>query len=178
MKISNFTVPPTFREPLPKAVSDEEKEKVKEDGTSSGMPTNAAPTPAVAEASSGPEEEDKKEVTPEQAKWLEDMQARGVSWFPWPDNNKIRSGNLMMVQLMLDQNKDPWTDKVPTQQELEDVARRQKDAEEQEEARAHAQAQAAQEPIPPKDQAVPAPRPEPQQVQQFQGFDFGEDDDD
>jgi hypothetical protein len=168
--ISKYTVPPTYREPVPKS--------------GSGIPSNGMNTPAVSNALAATADDARKDgeadaaaqhqVTPEQAEWLKKLHDGRIAWVPYPDNDKIRRGNLMAIQYLLDQKKDPWTEKVPNQQELEDELEKQKEAEDQ----SQAQIQAAAEQLLPlrKESMFPAPR-EQQSVSQFKGFDFDDDDD-
>jgi hypothetical protein len=119
--ISRYTVPPTYREPVPKAPKEEEEQadKAKEDGGASGVPSNGLGTPATAgalaivdgAADEKPDAKDEspKEVTPEQAEWLAKLKSQGHPWMPWPDEHKIRRGSLMSIQILRDQGKDPWT---------------------------------------------------------------------
>jgi hypothetical protein len=116
--------------------------------------------------------------TQEQAEWLKEMQAQGMQWRPFPDDFKVRSGNLMTIQFMLDQGKDPWTDKVPTQQEVLDAAQREQEEEEQRKKQEEEERQRLeQEQMKRREAAATMPRAEPQPVQQFTGFDFGDDED-
>lgn len=202
MGISKYSVPPTYREVVPKGDEEDkeketEKEKDKEDGGSSGIPTPGVNTPITTtipptnalpgvstsadadKAADAPAEGDnaeKKEPTPTQAAWLLEHKQKGLSWTPWPDENKIRNGNLMRVQHMLDQKKDPWTDKVPTMKELEDKAKEIADAErkrvEEEEERERERVEREKQ-----RGEVGGERPrEERVVQQFTGFEFDEDD--
>lgn len=191
--ISKYTVPPTYREEVPKADVDPEKDKEREaeDGTSaraSAGPSTGTGTPAIANApataltitnaaetpkdAADGQAEEKLEVTPQQAEWLKKLTDSKHPWVPWPDHDKIRRGNLMMIQHMLDQGKDPRTDKVPTQQEFEEQIEKQRLAEEEQKAQAE---RAAEEPQMQarKQSGVPAPKAP---AEQFTGFDFDDDD--
>jgi hypothetical protein len=180
--ISSYTVPPTYREHIPKGNGEEDKDKDKDDATSVGLPSAGLNTPAIANAPShldepmkdAPEGEDpdadKKEVTAEQAQWLTKMKENGWSWVPWPDDNKIRSGNLMQIQRLLDQDKDPWKERVPTPQELETQAR-----DEQQQQQAVEKARPVQEPpMPIRRESILVSPTAPSQPAQFMGFDFDE----
>lgn len=186
MYISNTTVPPTFREPIPPghAIADKERDETaipamaaSTVGTPAQSGTAQAPVPVEDGGPDAPEND--IGVTKEQAEWLREMDARGIMWKPYPDDAIVRSGNLMAVQAILDQSKDPWKEKVPTDQDLKDAA--QKDKEEEEEKtqqKEEDEQRAEQEALKRKGTAAPVPGPvEPQQVQQFTGFDFGDDED-
>jgi hypothetical protein len=188
MKISQYTVPPTYREPIPEDPQGKEKEKEKEDDATSAAPTNGFNTPALSqpvvpnEAPAESEEEKKDEGAPAAAEWLQKLRAQGITWQPYPDAMKIRVGNLGQVQYLIDQGKDPWTEKVTTQDEQELMAQKQREAEEQQEqarAELEAQARAQVEAQAPPGQAHPSQEHrEPQEVSQFKGFEFEEEEDD
>jgi cell division septation protein DedD len=121
--------------------------------------------------------EENKEGAPEQAEWLAKMREKNIHWVPWPNDDKIRTGNLMAIQHLLDQKRDPWTEAVPTKQELDDALKREKDAQEQAEAQARAQALAVREETARREPMVPTQAREPEQARpQFKGFEFDEDD--
>jgi hypothetical protein len=190
MYISNTTVPPTFREPIPRGrvIADKDRDEAAMSGlptSTVGTPAAALPAPPAPTAALVPIEEGAADapetdlaVTKEQAEWLRDMTAQGIMWRPFPDDPIVRSGNLMMIQFMLDQGKDPWMDKVPTQQELLDAAQKEKDEEEEKKQREEEERQRAeQDHIKRREAVASVSAAEPQQVQQFTGFDFGDDDD-
>ncbi|ORY12659.1 vitamin-D-receptor interacting mediator subunit 4-domain-containing protein [Clohesyomyces aquaticus] len=132
--ISRYTVPPTYREPIPKGDSDTEKVREKDDA-SGGLPSNGLGTPVgppgsmviadpPASKDAAPEEEE-KQVTAEQAEWLTKLHEAGVQWVPWPSHDKIRKGGLMVIQDMVDRGLDPHTRLLPAEQELLDRQRRE-----------------------------------------------------
>ncbi|KAF2271250.1 uncharacterized protein EI97DRAFT_388332 [Westerdykella ornata] len=177
--ISQHTVPLTYREHIPRGTSEAEEVKEKGNVTSPLVPANGLGTPAAhggpAPAPTGDttkENAPTASVTAQQAEWLKDMREKGLSWVPWPDDSKIRSGNLMACQHLLDRGKDPWTESAPTKQEMDHVAREEAEAAEAE-AKGHAQ---EAEPAEKRDHAAHPPRVDPQQVAQFTGFDFDDDD--
>lgn len=119
--ISQYTVPPTYRERAPEATSDKDKD----DAASSGAPTNGVNTPAHAPAQPDPDapkdgenaENKPAEVTAEEEEWLEKLQRSQIAWYPWPSDEKINTGNL--YQLMYWQARGEHVDKfnVKAQQE-------------------------------------------------------------
>lgn len=102
-----------------------------------------------------------KQVTAEQAEWLKKLNEVGHPWVPWPDNEKIRRGNLMAIQELLDRKKDPWTEKA--------AADKQKEDEEQEEPQAPA-VQPIQTVVR-RESVVPIASAEPRETKMFTGFD-------
>lgn len=106
--ISKYTVPPTFRERVPDAESDA-KDKEAIEGSNSAPATNGLNTPTTAvaaiEAKDGTdapkdgEETDAAapEITAEEEEWLKKLKDSGFAWFPWPDDAKIRRGNLWKI---------------------------------------------------------------------------------
>ncbi|KAF2477764.1 uncharacterized protein BDR25DRAFT_249957 [Lindgomyces ingoldianus] len=134
--ISRYTVPPTYREPIPKGDSDVEKEKDKEETASGSVPSNGlgspikagnlVPTDQAAKDTTVSGEEH-KQVTAEQAEWLTRLHESGVQWVPWPSHEKIRAGGLMAIQHMVDRGLDPTTRLLPAEQEAEDK-RKQEEA--------------------------------------------------
>ncbi|KAF2108400.1 vitamin-D-receptor interacting mediator subunit 4-domain-containing protein [Lophiotrema nucula] len=121
--ISRHTVPPTYREPIPKDAEEVEKEKEKdkdkEEAGSNGVATPSVPAagasfPSADEANKDPdgtgEGPDVKPVTEEQAEWLKKLHESGNQWTPWPSVEKIRVGNLHAIQALLDHGKDPNTE--------------------------------------------------------------------
>ena len=128
--ISRYTVPPTYREPVPAA--DKDKDKEEEDVASSGVPTNGLNTPAIApettesanDGAQGQKEgEDADatapEVTAEEEEWLKKLKASNLPWYPWPNNDRIRAGNLYSLQYWREKGKDLDTFNIPAYMEEE-----------------------------------------------------------
>lgn len=171
MYISNYTVPPTFREEMPSRHASPDKDR-----DASAQPGTAQAPIAVEEGANKPENE--MAPTKEQAEWLKQMTEQGIDWKPYPTDETIRRGNLMKIQDLLDRQQDPWTAIVRTEQEIQEAEQQEKDEEEkrrqqkeEDDRRAHEEAARRRE------QAPPVSAVEPQQVQQFTGFDFGDDED-
>jgi hypothetical protein len=89
---------------------DGETNKDKEEGSISAPATNGLNTPTTAVAPIEPpkdtadaikegEEGDAAvpEITAEEEEWLKKLKDSGFAWYPWPDDNKIRRGNLWKV---------------------------------------------------------------------------------
>ncbi|KAF9694958.1 hypothetical protein EKO04_006793 [Ascochyta lentis] len=108
--ISKYTVPPTFRERVPGAESEGNKDKEPTEGSTSAPATNGLNTPTTAvaaiEAPKDSTETPKEgtetsavapEITAEEEEWLKKLKDSGFAWFPWPDDAKIRRGNLWKV---------------------------------------------------------------------------------
>ncbi len=107
--ISKYTVPPTYRERVPDAAADKNKDK--DDLVSSGHPTNGVNTPinipeSATEASKNDPETQKEgetavnatpDITAEEEEWLRKLKDSQVAWHPWPSNDKIRQGNLFKL---------------------------------------------------------------------------------
>lgn len=186
MAISRYTVPPTYREHVPKAASDADKDEGKPPASAAATaPSNGLGTPAVSSAAedvvqgnANGEGEATMDVTPEQAQWLQKLREHGVPWMPWPNDDKIRRGNLMTVQHLLDLKKDPWADRVSPHQELELGSQQQKEPEEQWQAQAQVQAPAVQRPqVATRSESTTTGFREQAPAQLFTGFDFADDDD-
>ncbi|KAK7187391.1 hypothetical protein DPSP01_002517 [Paraphaeosphaeria sporulosa] len=145
--IAQSTVPPTYREALPEKQS-EDRSKPTEDGASSAVPSNAVGTPAQQPAQEAPQhtaevqarEGEEQAITEEEAEWLKKLKASGFAWYPWPDEDKIRRGNLMQIQHVLDRGRDP------TSEDLTKLGEDEKDriAAEAAQAQVNQEAQAAQ----------------------------------
>lgn len=176
------------------------EEKKKDEAPSSTVPTTAVGTPAVAETTELPKDTEAQAAAADQPPpstepdYLRKGREMGLFWTPWPDDDRIRKGNLMAIQRLLDQGKDPWTDKVLTAAEMEAAAQREKNQQEEHERkkreredqaraqyeereRQRQQAQAVQqqqggEGAPQQQGQAQAP------VAQFGGFDFDDDDED
>jgi hypothetical protein len=108
--ISRYTVPPTFRERIPDVDTDTNKEKDAVEGVASAPATNGVNTPNnvvaatqlsqdVADLPKEGEDTDAAapEITAEEEEWLKKLKDSGFAWFPWPDDAKIRRGNLWKV---------------------------------------------------------------------------------
>lgn len=108
-------MPPTYRERVPDAVP--EKEREKEDAGSSGAPTNGVNTPANALEPTEPprgEIDSRKEganadavapeITAEEEEWLKKLNESQMAWYPWPSNEKIRLGNLYKLMYYREKN--------------------------------------------------------------------------
>jgi len=112
-------VPPTYRERVPPASTDKDKEK--EDAASSAAPTNGLNTPAhvpdVADTSQPapgePLQADNpdapQEITAEEEEWLRKLKDSKIAWYPWPSDDKIRTGNLYKLMYWQAKNKDMET---------------------------------------------------------------------
>ena len=105
--ISRYTVPPTFRERVPDADGDTNKDKEAIEGSASAPATNGFNTPTTAVAPAEPPKDNAEapkegeetdvavpEITAEEEEWLKKLKESGFAWYPWPDNDKIRRGNL------------------------------------------------------------------------------------
>lgn len=117
--ISQYTVPPTYRERLPPPPPATDKDKDKEDAASGGAPTNGVTTPANApdamDITKGTPQEPKEgdaatdgppEMTAEEEEWLKKLKASKIAWYPWPNDDKIRTGNLYKLMYWQAKNKD------------------------------------------------------------------------
>ncbi|KAJ4987726.1 mediator of rna polymerase ii transcription subunit 4 [Stagonosporopsis vannaccii] len=105
--ISKYTVPPTFRERVPDPDGAADKHKEAPEGSASAPATNGLNTPTTATApieqskasNETPKDDEETEVvvpeiTAEEEEWLKKLKDNNFTWFPWPDNDKIRRGNL------------------------------------------------------------------------------------
>jgi len=115
--ISQHTVPPTYRERAPQASTDKDKDK--EDATPAGAPTNGVNTPANApdamDTSGGTPEPPKEgdvpnntplDITAEEEEWLKKLKDSRIAWYPWPSEDKIRTGNLYKLMYWQAKGKD------------------------------------------------------------------------
>lgn len=103
--ISKHTVPPTYRERVPDA--GDQKDKDKDDTGSSAAPTNGLNTPTrvedPAETTKDPAEAQKEgeaavtEITAEEEEWLRKLRESQFPWYPWPSNERIRASNLQKL---------------------------------------------------------------------------------
>jgi hypothetical protein len=104
--ISQWTVPPTFRERLPDALAEPDKDKDRPAGDFNAAATNGFNTPTAAPGLAEPPreatdtqmtEDAPPEITAEEEEWLKKLKDSQIAWYPWPDNDKIRRGNLMKI---------------------------------------------------------------------------------
>lgn len=193
--IAQSTVPPTYREALPDTQADD-RPKGTEDGASSAVASNAAGTPAQQPAQEAPHDaaeghaKDTKEqaITEEEAEWLKKLKASGFAWFPWPDEEKIRRGNLMQIQHVLDRGRDPASedltklgedekDRIAAEAAAAQVHSEAQAAQAQAQAQAQVQAQAAAQAAEQRQPHALPPKPA-EKPQQFAGFDDLDSDDD
>lgn len=169
--IAQYTVPPTYREPVLAVPGVENKGSTP---SAQATPANAAVT-AASDGQPSNEEiavEPAADVTVEEAEWLRKLQASNTAWVPWPSDEKIRGSNLMQIQYLVDTGQDP---------KLVDLTKLGED--EKENIAADAQRAADQlhhanvEPhrAHPSAHAPAAPRAP---AETFGGFDFLDDDDD
>lgn len=190
--IAQSTVPPTYRETLPEKHSDETIKGI-EDGASSAAPSNAVGTPAQQptqaagqDIAQGTDKEgEEKAITEEEAEWLKKLKASGFAWYPWPDEDKIRRGNLMQIQNVLDRGRDPANEDLTKLGEDEkdriaaEAAAAQAQSEAQAQAQVQAQAQAAAQAAGSEQRQQHALPPRPaEKPQQFAGFDDLDSDED
>lgn len=181
--ISKHTVPPTYRERAPAAATDKEKDEA----ASSGAPTNGVNTPAnVPESmdlSKGTPEAPKEgqvadnapvEITAEEEEWLKKLKDSKIAWYPWPSDDKVRSGNLYKLMYWQAKNKDLDEFDIYAHEEaerLKDMA-----TAEQQEAAAAAAAEPPERVILEQQPHVPRPAPAPRQEKET--FDAWDDLDD
>ncbi|KAJ8109174.1 hypothetical protein OPT61_g7656 [Boeremia exigua] len=105
--IAKYTVPPTFRERIPDADGVTSKDKDTIEPPASAPATNGLNTPTTATAPTEPAKDNTEtqkdseeldaavpEITAEEEEWLKKLKDRGFAWYPWPDSDKIRRGNL------------------------------------------------------------------------------------
>lgn len=181
--IAQSTVPPTYREEPPEK-QPQAQAKEAEDPASSAVPSDAAGTPA--HVNEGEPENKDQAITEEEAEWLQKLKNSNLSWFPWPDEDKIRRGNLMQIQNVLDRGRDPANEDLTKlgEDEKDRIAAEAAAAQAQSEAQAQAQAQAqvqaevqaaAQAAVQSRQHELP-PKPA-QKPQQFAGFDDEDSDD-
>lgn len=108
--ISRYTVPPTFRERVPGTDIDADKDKEAIEGMASAPATNSMNTPTTTVAAVEPPKDITEapkegentetaapEITAEEEEWLKKLKDSGFAWFPWPDDAKIRRGNLWKI---------------------------------------------------------------------------------
>jgi hypothetical protein len=170
--ISQHTVPPTYRERAPQAIADKDKEK--DDVASSAPPTNGVNTPAapVITDNEEPTEGEKSdagpaEITAEEEEWLKKLNDSKIAWYPWPSDDKIRTGNLYKLMYWQAKGKDVDDFNIYAHEEAERIGNLP--AEERPEATpvdVQAQEPQVQQPV------VPRPAPKPAQPREtFDAFD-------
>ncbi|KAF2027218.1 mediator of RNA polymerase II transcription subunit 4 [Setomelanomma holmii] len=184
--ISQHTVPPTYRERAPQASTEEDKEK--EDAASSGAPTNVMNTPAnvdLMDITKGTPEGPKEghttsaanlKITAEEEEWLRKLHDSKIAWFPWPSDDKIRTGNLYKLMYWQAKNKDVDDFDIYAHEEKERIKRLPEDerppATPQAEAESKAlPAQAHAEPSEVQRTHVPRPAPAPKIFDAFDDLD-------
>ncbi|KAL8775563.1 MAG: hypothetical protein Q9209_000059 [Squamulea sp. 1 TL-2023] len=114
-KISRYTVPPTFREPLPEAKIADTADQVKSttlvangtgDAVAEAREVNAAANGEQPQSGEGKEKGvGVSSLTLDEVKWLNEL-AR-TAFVPWPSEQVIKSGALGQIQIMLEQGIDP-----------------------------------------------------------------------
>ncbi|KAL8996088.1 MAG: hypothetical protein Q9169_004327 [Polycauliona sp. 2 TL-2023] len=113
--ISRYTIPPTFREPLPQPKATETADKVEGatpavNGTGD-LVTEAREVNAIANGAEAPNGEAKEKgvgvssLTPDEVIWLNEL-AR-TDFVPWPNEEVIKRGALGQIQVMLEQGVNP-----------------------------------------------------------------------
>ncbi|CAI6335049.1 unnamed protein product [Periconia digitata] len=176
--ISQYTVPPTYREPVLALPAEENKSSTP---TAQATPVNAAATavqdPQASNGDTAPEST--AGVTVEEAEWLKKLQESNTAWDPWPSDEKIRSSNLMQIQYLVDTGQDPKLvdlTKLGEEEKEHIAADAQRAADQLQQASAEPHRAQVQNPNPSTSAHAPAaPRPP---AETFGGFDFLEDDDD
>jgi hypothetical protein len=173
--ISQYTVPPTYRERAPQAMADKDKEK--EDISSSAVPTNGVSTPANApmvvdseEPSEGAKADDgPAEITAEEEEWLKKLNDSKIAWYPWPSDDKIRMGNLYKLMYWQAKGKDTDNFDIYAHEEAERI--KNLPVEQRPEVPSVEELEPSQEP-PAQPPVVPRPVPKPSQPREtFDAFD-------
>ncbi|KAL8652702.1 MAG: hypothetical protein Q9226_004161 [Calogaya cf. arnoldii] len=113
--ISRYTVPPTFREPLPQPKPADTANKVETatpivNGTGDGVAeTRGANVVTNGENTQDGEEKAKgvgvSSLTPEEELWLNELARK--EFVPWPNEEVIKRGALGQIQVMLEQGVNP-----------------------------------------------------------------------
>ncbi|KAF1916239.1 mediator complex, subunit Med4 [Ampelomyces quisqualis] len=162
--ISQHTVPPTYRERAPQAA---DKDKENEDAASSGAPTNGLNTPAnAATAAVSDEPKDVQtadgapaDITAEEEEWLKKLNDSKIAWYPWPSDDKIRSGNLYKLMYWQAKGRDMDNFDVYAHEEAERIKNLPEDErpEVAHPAEEPVQQPQVQQPVAPR----PAPKPAP-----------------
>lgn len=110
-RISRYTVPPTFRTPIPRAkppdtAQSQPIDSTSTNGASADQPSQAPPTESPNSQTQGEgigvSSLDQKEV-----QWLDPLNQ--IPFVPWPSEDVIRQGALAQLQVMLEQGVDPST---------------------------------------------------------------------
>lgn len=124
-RISKFTVPPTFRPPLPPAETAPSEQPLQNAQMTNGGTTSPAPAESGIEGGKGV-----SALQAGEAQWLDI--ASQIPFVPWPSEEVIRRGALAQIQLMLESGQDPSVAQAEPGNEEEEKKRK---AEEEEEAR-------------------------------------------
>jgi hypothetical protein len=128
--ISRFTVPPTYREPLP---TDDQPSPQAIEAPPAPSPNGVTPASAAPDTADEKKDEGKDydhDLTPQQSEWLKKLQESGSQWVPWPSTDKIRAGNLMQIQNMIERGEDPSKVLSPEEQEAEKKRAEEREAQE------------------------------------------------
>ena len=108
-RISKYTVPPTFRPPIPvanppSASQPQHTEPPSTNGASAEKPSHSQDTEAAHRNSQG-EGIGVSSLDQEEVRWLDPL--KQIPFVPWPSEDVIRQGGLAQIQVMLDQGIDP-----------------------------------------------------------------------
>jgi hypothetical protein len=176
--ISQHTVPPTYRERAPQTAA--EKDKETEDAASSGVPTNGVNTPAnaaIPPVSDEPKEAEANDgapadLTAEEEEWLKKLKDSKIAWYPWPSDDKIRTGNLYKLMYYQAKGRDMDNFDIYAYEEAERIKSLPEDERPEVALQAEEPVQEPQmqQPVVPR----PAPKPAPP-VKTFDMFDDMED---
>lgn len=108
-RISKYTVPPTFRPPIPVAhPPDTSQPQPTEPPSTNGA---SAEKPIQTQNAGSPHEQTQGEgigvssLGQEEVQWLDPL--KQIPFVPWPSEDVIRQGGLAQIQVMLDQGIDP-----------------------------------------------------------------------
>ncbi|MCJ1461738.1 hypothetical protein MMC07_000337 [Pseudocyphellaria aurata] len=108
-RISRYTVPPTFRPPVPIAKSSDAAQSQPADSSSiNGVP---AEQPSQAPPAASPSGQDQGEgigvssLDQKEVQWLDPLNQ--IPFVPWPSEEVIRQGALAQLQVMLEHEVDP-----------------------------------------------------------------------
>ncbi|KAF2639931.1 hypothetical protein P280DRAFT_372290, partial [Massarina eburnea CBS 473.64] len=94
--ISQYTVPPTYRERIPSPPPPPPP------------PPDHADADAEADADANADADNNDTVNKDtEAEWLTKLNESNTAWTPWPSDEKIRASNLMQIQFLIDTGKDP-----------------------------------------------------------------------
>lgn len=100
--ISKFTVPPTFRPPLPPAQAEPSKQLDQATTVTNGTATTPAAAPADASKDGGI---GVSALPTGEVQWLDI--ASQIPFVPWPSEEIIRRGALAQIQSLLEHGQDP-----------------------------------------------------------------------